>query len=233
MTKFRLYFNKDKETMWLNEMAKEGCAMMGFFAGFYAFEKCEPGEYIYQIDFSQEFGRVHSAYREFMKETGAEIMGVWGYWVFLRRKAAEGVFELYTDVESMITHYSRIRRMFRVGLGAELCCLIMEACCAVNGIFAGKLTFILILLFVFAFAREITRLDDLLAELKSRLGEYDTRGAGGRQRLSKILLTGIFINGIALIIDNPAYETWRHGLILAGLLLMGAGIALTFLNSDS
>ena len=38
MVKFRLYFDKDKETKWLNKMAAAGWAMIGFFAGFYKFE---------------------------------------------------------------------------------------------------------------------------------------------------------------------------------------------------
>lgn len=42
MIRFRLYFDKDKETAWLNEMSGCGWAMNGFFAGFYRFEKCEP-----------------------------------------------------------------------------------------------------------------------------------------------------------------------------------------------
>lgn len=66
MTKFRLYFDKDKETAWLNEMAKKGYAMTGFFAGFYQFEACEPGEYIYQIDFSSKMFSVSDDYREFI-----------------------------------------------------------------------------------------------------------------------------------------------------------------------
>ena len=38
MTKFRLYLDKDKETAWLNEMAAQGYALTGFYAGFYKFE---------------------------------------------------------------------------------------------------------------------------------------------------------------------------------------------------
>lgn len=49
MIKFKLYFDKDAETKWLNQMAAEGWAMTGFFAGFYTFEKCEKGKYIYQV----------------------------------------------------------------------------------------------------------------------------------------------------------------------------------------
>lgn len=38
MKKFRLYLDKDKETEWLNQLAKEGYALKKFFAGVYTFE---------------------------------------------------------------------------------------------------------------------------------------------------------------------------------------------------
>lgn len=50
MKKFKIYFDKDKEEEWLNEMAQNGYAFTSFFLGMYSFEKCEPGEYSYQID---------------------------------------------------------------------------------------------------------------------------------------------------------------------------------------
>ena len=49
MVKFRLYYDKDKEQDWLMEMVNRGWAVKKFFLGFYTFEPCEPGEYIYQI----------------------------------------------------------------------------------------------------------------------------------------------------------------------------------------
>lgn len=55
MIRFRLYFDKDKETAWLNEMAAQGWAVKSFFAGFFQFETCEKGEYVYQIDFGSSF----------------------------------------------------------------------------------------------------------------------------------------------------------------------------------
>ena len=44
MKKFVLYFDKDKETEWLNKMAQDGWAMTDFFAGVYTFEPCEKGD---------------------------------------------------------------------------------------------------------------------------------------------------------------------------------------------
>ena len=55
MIRFRLYFDKDKETAWLNEMAAQGWAVKSFFAGFFQFEACEKGEYVYQIDLGSCF----------------------------------------------------------------------------------------------------------------------------------------------------------------------------------
>ena len=46
MIRFKLYYDKDKETVWLNQMASEGWALKSFFAGFYKFEPCGKGEYI-------------------------------------------------------------------------------------------------------------------------------------------------------------------------------------------
>ena len=50
MKRFRMYYDKDAEEVWLNEMCQKGWAMTSFFAGLYTFAPCQPGEYIYQID---------------------------------------------------------------------------------------------------------------------------------------------------------------------------------------
>ena len=51
MRKFRLYYDKEKEEEWLNEMCRKGWGMTNFFLGFYTFEPCASGEYTYQVDF--------------------------------------------------------------------------------------------------------------------------------------------------------------------------------------
>ena len=56
MIKYRFYLDKDAETAWLNQMAADGWAMKRFFAGFYDFETCENGEYVYQVDFGADAG---------------------------------------------------------------------------------------------------------------------------------------------------------------------------------
>ncbi len=203
MTKFHLYFDKDKETAFLNEMSQKGYAMTGFFAGFYHFDKCEPGEYIYQIDITEGLFRVSNDYREFMKDMDVEIVSLWGPWVILRKKASEGAFELYTDVESNIEHYARIKKMLKVGAVLEIACLFMEIFGAVSGVAtAWAFAFILGAILV-AMLKELMRVNGILTELKGRIGTDREEIQSGRTRkISGYLAAGFLLNGVALMIPE-------------------------------
>lgn len=227
MIQFRMYFDKDKETKWLNEMAEKGYAMIGFCLGVYRFAECEPGEYIYQIDISEGFFCVHSSYREFMSDAGVEIVCLWGPWVFLRRKASEGPFELYTDVESTIVHYTKIRRLFKVLLIMELCCLFLEIMGGIRGVMAGWAFACLIAAFIVIFAKQVVHLNEMLYELRSRIGETEECGIRGRQP-SGVLAVGMLVNFCALMIDNPVYEFVKGFLTGLAIVLILTGIVLTF-----
>lgn len=80
---------------------------------FLRFEKCEAGEYIYQVDFVDRLFSVSRDYRELMQDAGIEIVQTWGFWVILRKKASEGKFDLYTDIASSIEHYKKSERCSR------------------------------------------------------------------------------------------------------------------------
>ena len=67
-----------------------------------------------------------------MEEMGIEVVSKWNQWVYLRRKAAEGTFEMYTDVDSKIEQYKRIKKLFITLLGVEILCLLMEINAAVQ-----------------------------------------------------------------------------------------------------
>ena len=168
MIKFRLYCDKDKETEWLNKMAEEGYAMTGFCAGFYQFEKCEPGKYVYQIDFGEKFFAVNENYREFMQETGVEIVQTWGYWIILRKLAKDGEFQLYTDVDSSIEHYTKIRTMFKVVSLIELVCFFMELVCAMEGNKWAIVFMFIIAALTVAVMNAAFKTNRIIAELKER-----------------------------------------------------------------
>lgn len=224
MINFRWYYDKDKETEWLNDMAKHGYAMTKFFAGFYWFEECEPGEYIYQIDFSDQFCSVSKSYREFMEETGVEIVQTWGVgWIFLRKKASDGEFELYTDVDSMIEHYTKIRNMFKITTIIELICFFIE-------IFAGIFSSSVFLGFAFLIAaiivgmlNAVIKTNKIIAELMERKGETPRVGRF-RTENSPLLVCGLLLNGCALAIQNPALETWKMIVQIIAIVLMLVGI---------
>ena len=171
MTKFRLYLDKDKETAWINQMAQDGYALTGFFAGFYHFEVCEPGKYIYQIDFGSKFATVSDDYRDFMQENGIEIVCLWGYWIILRKRAAEGDFTLYTDVDSNIEHYTKILKMFKAVTILELLSFMIEVFAAMNGAAIGFFGMLFIGIIIVAMMRASLSTKLLINELKDRNGE--------------------------------------------------------------
>ncbi len=198
MIKFRMYYDKDKETAWLNEMVAQGWAMTGFFAGFYRFEQCEPGEYTYQIDFGDKFFNISNGYREFMEDMGVQIVQKWGFWIILRKLASEGEFKLYTDVDSSIEHYTKIRTMFKIGTIIELICFFVEMWCAMQGNKMAIWMMFFIMILVFVLMKAAFKTNYIIAELKERKGEVVKCGFG-KGKVSPLLPCGMLINSCAVL----------------------------------
>ena len=222
MIKFRLYFDKDKETAWLNEMAEQGYAMTGFFAGFFHFEECEPGEYEYQIDFGDKFFSVSNNYREFMEETGVEIIQCWGFWIVLRQKASEGAFQLYTDVDSSIEHYSKILRMFKIFTIIELLCLFMEIYAATTGTALAYAFTCIIGAIIIAFLRMIIKAKQTIIELRERKGEV-SESYCGKRNISLFLSCGLLLNSCALFLEDSISHNLKLGCQLLAIVFLLIG----------
>ena len=221
MIRFKLYFDKDKETKWLNDMADQGWAMNGFFAGFYRFEPCEKGKYTYQIDFGNEFFSVSDDYREFMSDSDIEIIQSWGFWVFLRKLSSEGEFQLYTDVDSQIEHYKKIRNMFKAVTVIELICLFIELFSAsmTNSPLLWSFVF-LILAIIIAFFNITNRTNDIIHELTERkTGIEEPRS----RSISIFLIIGLLLNSCVLMMKDsiPSYIVCPLQLIVIALMLVG------------
>ena len=128
MIRWKFTFDKDGEQEWLNGYAQQGWAMVSFFVGLVTFVPCQPGEYIYQIDLLPGKGIFADRYEDyviFMDEMGVEILQRWGRWVYLRKRAEDGPFEVYTDAASKMELYRRIRGMF-------LWALVVVCLCSIN-----------------------------------------------------------------------------------------------------
>lgn len=167
MIKFRLIFDKDKEEHWLNEMCHQGYAMKSFCLGFYTFKPCRKEEYIYRIDFITNWDAKKEEYIEFLEETGVEYICQWFFWIWLRKKAEDGPFSLYSDSESKIRHYTRIKNFFIILAVLEGICALCEFIlyCSVHN-FTALLVSMLALFLVIIFIRIIQKCNKKIKELK-------------------------------------------------------------------
>ncbi len=225
MIKFRLYYDKDAETEWLNQMSAEGWAMKRFFAGFYRFEACEKGEYLYQVDFGEKFFSISDDYREFMQDTGAEIIQSWGYWILLRKPASEGKFELYTDVDSSIEHYRKIRRMFKIATILELICLIIELFAGVSGNHIGYAFSCKIVVILLAMVNAVYKTNRIIAGLQERRGE--TAHAKENRHVSPVLISGLLLNSCALAIGESVSSSVKYTVQIIAIVFMLTGVYFT------
>lgn len=222
MIKFRLYLDKDAETKWLNKMAEKGYAMTRFAAGFYKFEKSEPGQYIYQVDFGSKFFSVTEEYREFMEAVGVEIVQTWGFWVFLRKAAAEGDFQLYTDVDSSIEHYSKIRKMLKIVGIIEILIFISEVMGAAAGSTSALAGCFLIGALALAILNAVLKTNRVIAELLERKGEKPK--SYWKQNVSPLLPCGLLLNCCALIIAESVDHRIKIAVQILAVIFMLTGV---------
>lgn len=100
----------DKEEEWLENMAQNGWVLDGVGFCSYHFIKAEPGEYsvrLQYLPFSEENGE----FVGLLEESGAERVGRMVQWVYYRQKAANGPFQLFSDLDSRIAHLDKISRL--------------------------------------------------------------------------------------------------------------------------
>lgn len=109
-------WNFEKEEIWLNEMAMQGWVLeeIGFCT--YHFARCEPGEYIVRMEMAPD----NEDYRSFLEEIGAEYIGRMVKWIYFRRKAELGPFDLLAGIDAKIHHLDRIDMMLKLVCLANL-----------------------------------------------------------------------------------------------------------------
>ncbi len=117
----KAYWNYEKEEKWLNELSAKGLALTDYCWIRYVFEDSQPGEYIYRIQLLKNLASSPDSrkYIEFVESTGAECIATYLRWVYFRKRAADGPFELYSDIDSKIRHYKLVRAFWVVFTAAE------------------------------------------------------------------------------------------------------------------
>lgn len=103
-------WNFEKEERWLNEMAMEGWVLESIGFCTYHFVRCELGEYIIRMEMVDN----DSDYRRFLEEIGAEYIGQMVKWIYFRRKAELGSFDLLSGIDAKIQHLDRIDTMLKL-----------------------------------------------------------------------------------------------------------------------
>lgn len=110
-TKFFLLPDYEKEEKYLTEMHKSGWRLKQISLYIYTFEKCEPENVVYRLDFAEQGSKDKQSYLAMFGEYGWEyIQDVNGYSYF--RKNADGLAaedtELFSDNESRLDMMKRI-----------------------------------------------------------------------------------------------------------------------------
>jgi hypothetical protein len=111
-----IFPDSEREEPFLNEMSEAGWHLVKTRYWRYTFQKGEPVEYQYRVDYISEKPR-HSEYMQILEDAGWEMVDTrldeFGRWVFCRKPRAEAeTLELYTDAESKIEAMRRIRMGF-------------------------------------------------------------------------------------------------------------------------
>ena len=155
----------------------------------------------------------------------AEIITLWGFWVILRKKAADGPFELYTDTDSQIEHYKKILIMLKIVTIFESLCFTYEAmaaCLTTSVIEIVPLVCMAILaLMIIGLLRAVMHTKQKINELLEQKGEQPKPI---RSRPDKLLLSGLFINMCALIARDSVSGSIVNIVQILAIVLMLAGL---------
>lgn len=110
---YRYFMDYQKEEQWLNEQSNKGLQLIKVQFSRYTFVEGAPEEYIYRNELLSGLkSKGNKEYLEFLKESGIEVVDQFVGWVYFRKKADEGPFELYTDASSKISYLNRIFYIF-------------------------------------------------------------------------------------------------------------------------
>lgn len=118
----KAYANYEKEEKWLNEMSAKGLALSDYSWCRYVFSETPRNEYTYRIELLENLPThaESAAYIRFLEENGVECIATYMRWIYLRKKTADGPFDIYSDLESKIVHFKRIRAFWSTLMWMEI-----------------------------------------------------------------------------------------------------------------
>lgn len=124
----KIYYNYEEEEKWLNEMSAKGLSLIHYSWCKYTFEETLPNEYTYRIQLLEN-SPTHAesiSYIKFLEETGVEYVAHYMRWIYLRKKSSEGAFDIFTDIDSKISHYTRINIIWNAVMILEFLAFLLN-----------------------------------------------------------------------------------------------------------
>ena len=116
-TLFRFFtlFEYEEEEAFLEEQHKNGWKIISYkLPGFYKFEKCEPEDMTYRIDFTNENGSKNPEYRQMFADNGWEFLwSVNGFSIFRKPLATNNTGnsnEIFSDNSSKLQMLQKIQQ---------------------------------------------------------------------------------------------------------------------------
>ncbi len=99
----------DKEEAWLEEMSRQGLHLKATgLPGIYDFERGEPGDYAYRLDYNTSH-KDRAYYLQLFQDAGWEHCGRLGGWDYFRKPRKSGeLMEIFSDRESKILKFNRL-----------------------------------------------------------------------------------------------------------------------------
>jgi len=141
--KFFTLFEYEEEEAFLEKQHKEGWKVVNFkLPGFYKFEKCQPEDMTYRIDFTNENSSKNAEYQQMFADNGWNFLwSVNGFSIFRKEgaSASEGKNEIFTDNESKLQMLKKIhqRRLLPL-ITIFLCAVLPNFVKGINGEFGNS-----------------------------------------------------------------------------------------------
>lgn len=166
-TVHKLFFawQHEEEEKWLNEMSAQGFQLMSVGLCKYIFEEGECGEYIYRLELLEQIPSHYESikYIRFLEETGVEHIGSWYKWIYVRKKVSDGGFEVYSDLQSKIKHFNRIKNLLGVSLIMNMPSIILNI---INCINLNGMTIFMVLVCILSFLFVLTSIGFIQLSIK-------------------------------------------------------------------
>lgn len=113
----KAFLDINEEEQWLNEQGENGQMLIGYRGGEYEFEDVSPAKYQYKIDLPDYTGEKRKEYLDFLEQTGISVVAEYAGRVYLRKNAADGPLNLYTEKKELTKQMSkRYSHFFTTGI---------------------------------------------------------------------------------------------------------------------